>query len=296
MQIRDMPPSKPKPAPKTNESKLAKLGLRSDMDLVLHLPMRYEDETQVVPIREACLRGGHVSQVEGVVTKNEISFRPRRQLLVTIADESGDILLRFMNFYGSQVKQLAEGTRVRARAELKHGFFGAEMVHPAYKVINEGAPLPTVLTPVYPSGEGLSQAILRRAIGDAMKRVDWHDTLPPSLLSAMNLSNFEPSVRLLHYPPQEIDEHALMDRSHPAWVRMKFDELLAQQLSLKRAQRARRSKGAPVIKTVGTLSDAFMGVLPFKLTGAQARVLKEIRADLRHPYPMQRLLQGKSVV
>ncbi|HZV67309.1 MAG TPA: ATP-dependent DNA helicase RecG [Telluria sp.] len=287
-----MPPSKPKPAPKTNESKLAKLGLRTDMDLVLHLPMRYEDETQVVGIREACLRGGHTSQVEGVVTKNEIAYRPRRQLLVTIADETGELLLRFMNFYGSQVKQLAEGTRVRARAELKHGFFGAEMVHPAYKVINEGAPLPSSLTPVYPSGEGLSQAILRRAIADAMMRVDWRDTLPPALLSKMQLANFEPAVKLLHYPPQEIDENALMDRSHPAWVRMKFDELLAQQLSLKRAQRARRSKGAAVLKTVGAVSEAFLAALPFKLTGAQQRVLKEIRADLRHGFPMQRLLQG----
>ncbi|UOD31812.1 ATP-dependent DNA helicase RecG [Massilia violaceinigra] len=287
-----MPPTKPKTPPKTNESKLAKLGLHTDMDLVLHLPMRYEDETVVVSIREACLRGGHVSQVEGVVTKNEISFRPRRQLLVTIADASGDLLLRFMNFYGSQVKQLAEGTRVRARAELKHGFFGAEMVHPTYKVINEGAPLPTVLTPVYPSGEGLSQAILRRAIADAMKRIDWHDTLPPSLRAEMNLTDFEPSVRLLHYPPQEIDAHSLVERSHPAWIRMKFDELLAQQLSLKRAQRARRVKGAPVLKAIGALSEAFLGQLPFKLTGAQQRVLKEIRADLKNGYPMQRLLQG----
>ena len=287
-----MPSTKPKTAPKTNESKLARLGLRSDMDLVLHLPMRYEDETQVVSIREACLRGGHVSQVEGVVTKNEISFRPRRQMLVTIADETGDVLLRFMNFYGSQTKQLAEGTRVRARGELKHGFFGAEMVHPAYKVINEGAPLPTALTPVYPSGEGLSQAILRRAISDAMKRVDWRDTLPPALLKRMQLSNFEPAVKLLHYPPQEVDPNALVDRSHPAWVRMKFDELLAQQLSLKRAQVARRSKGAPVLDAVGKLSHAFLGVLPFQLTGAQQRVLKEIRADLTQAFPMQRLLQG----
>ncbi|MDP3670559.1 MAG: ATP-dependent DNA helicase RecG [Telluria sp.] len=287
-----MPPTKPKTAPKTNESRLAKLGLHTDMDLVLHLPMRYEDETQVVPIREACLRGGHVSQVEGVVIKNEIAFRPRRQLLVTLADDSGELLLRFMNFYGSQVKQLAEGTRVRARCELKHGFFGAEMVHPAYKVINEGAPLPTALTPVYPSGEGLSQVILRRAIADAMTRVDWRDTLPAALLSKMSLSNFEPAVRLLHYPPQEIDENALADRSHPAWVRMKFDELLAQQLSLKRAQRARRAKGAAVMKTAGALSAGFLGALPFQLTGAQQRVLKEIRADLRQGYPMQRLLQG----
>ncbi|MFP5390612.1 MAG: ATP-dependent DNA helicase RecG [Gammaproteobacteria bacterium] len=287
-----MPSPKPKSPPKSIESKLAKLGLRSDMDLVLHLPMRYEDETQVVTIREACLRGGHVSQVEGVVTKNEITYKPRRQLLVSIADDSGDLQLRFMNFYGSQVSQLSEGTRVRARGELKHGFFGAEMVHPAYKVINEGAPLPTSLTPVYPSGEGLSQTVLRRAIGEAMKRVDWRDTLPQALVARMRLADFEPAVRLLHSPPQEIDPNALLDRSHPAWVRMKFDELLAQQLSLKRAQKARRVKGAPVLKAVGALSDAFLAQLPFKLTGAQQRVLNEIRADLRNPYPMQRLLQG----
>lgn len=287
-----MPSTTPKALPKSNDSKLAKLGLRTDMDLVLHLPMRYEDETQVVTIREACLRGGHVSQVEGVVVKNEVTFKPRKQLIVTIADESGELNLRFMNYYGSQVRQLAEGVRVRARAEIKHGFFGAEMVHPAYKVINEGAPLPSSLTPVYPSGVGLSQTILRREIAAAMKRIDWQDTLPEALRAQLQLLDFEPAVRLLHYPPQEIDEGALADRSHPAWTRMKFDELLAQQLSLKRAQRARRAKGAPLLRAVGALSEAFLNILPFQLTGAQARVLKEIRADLRNPYPMQRLLQG----
>src|SRR3954447_14945269 len=97
------PPAKA-PVQKTIETKLAKLGLRTDMDLVLHLPMRYEDETEIVPIREACLRGGHVSQVEGIVVKNEITYKPRKQLLVSIADETSDIQLRFMNFYGSQVK------------------------------------------------------------------------------------------------------------------------------------------------------------------------------------------------
>jgi len=291
-----MPATKAKaaatPAAKNIEAKLAKLGLRTDMDLVLHLPMRYEDETEVVPIREACLRGGHVSQVEGVVTKNEISYKPRKQLLVSIADETSDIQLRFMNFYGSQVKQLAEGTRVRARSEVRHGFFGAEMVHPVYKIVNEGAPLPTSLTPVYPAGEGLSQTILRRAISDAMKRVDWQDTVPQGVRTRLNLAEFQPAVRLLHYPPAEVDTHALIERSHPAWTRVKFDELLAQQLSLKRAQRARRDKGAPHLRTVGTLSNAFLETLPFKLTNAQARVVKEISADLCEGYPMQRLLQG----
>ena len=281
-----------KPAAKSIESKLAKLGLRTDMDLVLHLPMRYEDETQIVPIREACLRGGHVSQVEGVVTKNEIAYKPRRQLLVTIADETSDIQLRFMNFYGSQVKQLAEGTRVRARSEVRHGFFGAEMVHPVYKIVNEGAPLPNSLTPVYPAGEGLSQTILRRAIADAMKRVDWTDTVPRAVREKLNLAEFQPAVRLLHYPPPDVDEHALTERSHPAWTRVKFDELLAQQLSLKRAQQARREKGAPVLGAVGALSSSFLEALPFKLTNAQQRVVEEIRRDLREDYPMQRLLQG----
>jgi ATP-dependent DNA helicase RecG len=262
------------------------------MDLVLHLPMRYEDETTVVTIREACLRGGHVSQVEGVVTKNEITYKPRRQLMVTIADETSDIQLRFMNYYGSQVKQLAEGTRVRARAEVRHGFFGAEMVHPIYKIVNEGAPLPTSLTPVYPAGEGLSQTILRRAIAEAMKRVDWHDTVPSSIRTRLNLAEFQPAVRLLHYPPADVDDHALVERSHPAWTRVKFDELLAQQLSLKSAQQARREKGAPVLSTVGALSTAFLATLPFALTKAQARVVEEIRADLCAPFPMQRLLQG----
>jgi len=281
-----------KTAPKSIESKLARLGLHTDMDLVLHLPMRYEDETQIVPIREACLRGGHVAQVEGVVVKNEIAYKPRRQLLVTIADETSDIQLRFMNFYGSQVKQLAEGTRVRARSEVRHGFFGAEMVHPVYKVVNEGAPLPASLTPVYPSGEGLSQTVLRRAIADAMKRVDWTDTVPRAVREKLNLAEFQPAVRLLHYPPPDVDEHALTERSHPAWTRVKFDELLAQQLSLKRAQQARREKGAPVLGAVGSLSESFLQALPFKLTNAQQRVVEEIRRDLREDYPMQRLLQG----
>ena len=287
-----MPAPKTTSAPKTVESRLAKLGLRTDMDLVLHLPMRYEDETRVVSIREASMRGLQTWQVEGVVVRNEISYKPRRQLLVQISDDTGELQLRFMNFYGSQVKQLSEGVRVRARGELKHGFFGAEMVHPTYKVINEGAPLPTSLTPVYPAGEGLSQTVLRRAISDAMKRVDWRDTLPNAFLSRLQLWDFEPSVRLLHYPPADVDEYALTERSHPAWTRMKFDELLAQQLSLKRAQRARREKGAPQLRAVGELSESFLAALPFQLTGAQQRVVKEIGADLREGYPMQRLLQG----
>lgn len=274
------------------QNKLAKLGLRTDMDLALHLPLRYEDETQVMRIDEASLHSAQVVQIEGVISACDIQFRPRRQLLVTISDDSGQLLMRFLNFYGSQATQLAEGVRVRARGELRHGFFGAEMVHPAYKIVLAGAPLPTTLTPVYPAGEGLSQAYLRKAIATALTRIDWHDTLPQAMLAELKLAAFEPSVRLLHNPPKDVDNSALEERSHPAWMRMKFDELLAQQLSLKRAQAMRRTRNANALPHVGKISQAFIQQLPFQLTAAQQRVLAEIRHDLCAVFPMQRLLQG----
>ncbi len=288
------PAAKKTAPPRANkvEDKLARLGLRTDIELVLHLPMRYEDETQITTIAAAGFMGGSMVQVEGVVTHCDVQFRPRRQLVVTITDETGPLVMRFLNFYGSQTKQFAEGNRVRVRGELRHGFFGAEMVHPTYKIVVEGAPLPRALTPVYPAGEGVSQTILRKAIAEAMARIDWSDTLPAVHRDALGLEPFEAAVRLLHNPAPEVDEYALSDHSHPAWTRMKFDELLAQQLSLKRAQMSRREKGAAPLATEGALCAGFMRALPFKLTGAQERVLAEIRSDMRAAFPMQRLLQG----
>jgi len=285
------------PAPKkktaTIEDRLHKLGLGSDSERVLHLPLRYEDETRIVSIAEAAAAPGQRLQVEGVVCSCEVQFRPRRQLVVVIRDDSALLTLRFLNFYPSQTRQLAVDTRVRARGEIRHGFGGGyEIVHPDYKVVNQGAPLPTALTPVYPAGEGLSQAALRRAIEAAMERFDWSDTLPAALRQRLELMPFEDAVRLLHHPPPDLAADSLIDRSHPAWVRMKFDELLAQQLSLKRAQAARRARNAYPLPVVGALCQALQNALPFSLTAAQYKVLEEIRADLRASHPMQRLLQG----
>ena len=288
---------KPKKQPSTPKSlrvsdRLARLGLSSDIARVLHLPMRYEDETQVFLIQDASRMHGTTVQVEGVVTDSDIQYRPRRQLIVKINDDSGMLTLRFLNFYGSQVTQMAVGKHLRVRGEMRHGFFGDEMVHPTVKAVEPGTPLPQALTPVYPAGEGLSQALLRKAITDAMSRIDWRDTLPESVRTSLQLLAFEPSVRLLHNPPPDVDAYALLERTHPAWTRVKFDELLAQQLSMKRAQAARRQQGAPALPIVGALSDALLKALPFTLTEAQQRVLQEIRTDLLAHYPMQRLLQG----
>ncbi|OXJ19113.1 ATP-dependent DNA helicase RecG [Burkholderia sp. AU6039] len=294
---------KKKPAadkPVKTVDKLAKLGLTRSIDLVLHLPMRYEDETTLTPIGE--LLPGGIAQTEGVVFDNEVAYRPRRQLVVKIQDDDGEhLVLRFLNFYGSQVKQMAVGQRLRVRGDVRGGFFGMEMVHPAVRVVEADAPLPQVLTPVYPSTAGVSQAYLRKAIENAVERTPLPELLPPEIqrdyLKPLDVPTLEQAVRILHHPRVDSDEAALMDGSHPAWTRIKFEELLAQQLSLKRAHEERRTRAAPAMprraaSDADALTTRLYAALPFTLTGAQARVVDEIANDLTLAHPMQRLLQG----
>ena len=269
---------------------LAKLGLVRDIDLALHLPLRYEDETTVIPI--AALRDGETGQVEAVVSDSKIQFRPRRQLVVKIADDSGDLVMRFLHFYPSQQKTLAVGRRVRARGEARGGFFGLEMIHPAFRIVTPETPLPTALTPVYPSTVQLSQAVLRKAVAAGLARADLDEIVPPSLMRR-SLPTLREALRRLHEPAPGLDAQALEDRSHPAWQRLKFDELLAQQLSQLQAKREREAQRAPAFATIrGGRHDALLRHLPFPLTAAQRRVAGEIGADLTRPLPMHRLLQG----
>ena len=269
---------------------LAKLGIHREFDLVLHLPMRYDDETRLYPISEA--PEGAPALVEGVVIDNAIKYRPKRQLVCTVEDASGTVVMRFLNFYGSQVKQLAPGTRVRLFGEIRQGFFGAEMVHPRYRVVREDTPVATTLTPVYPTTAGLSQASLQRFTRDALKASELADTLPTKLLERNRLPGFRESVAFLHHPPPAAELAALQDRTHPAWRRVKFDELLAQQLSMRIHYDRRKTVGAPALPAREKAARELLARLPFKLTRAQSRALDEIRRDLAEPHPMQRLLQG----
>jgi ATP-dependent DNA helicase RecG len=271
-------------------SALDKLGLGSDAALVLHFPLRYEDETRLTPVAQA--RAGAPVQVEVEVTQAEVKFRPRRQLVVTAADDSGTVTLRFFNFYPSQQKQLAPGRRVRLFGDINPGFFGAEMLHPRVRSVGEDTALPDRLTPVYPATAGLSQTSLRRAIEEALGRVALDDSLPDALRRRYALPAFADAVQALHHPRPGESLRDLDERLAPAWRRIKFDELLAQQLSLKRAHDARRGRDAPVLAGSGELIGRFAAVLPFALTGAQKRAWAEISVDLANPYPMQRLLQG----
>src|SRR5690606_10776999 len=191
--------------------------------------------------------------------------------------------------------QLAEGKQVRARGEVRGGFFGLEMVHPKVSAAGREAPLPDRLTPVYPTTEGLPQASLRKAIATALQRVDLRDTLPEAVRARYGLMAFDEAVRLLHAPPPDVSLYSLSERGHPAWLRIKFDELLAQQLSLARARAARRDKRAPALQPLtrpDSVARRLLDTLPFALTDGQQRVVAEIAADLAQTHPMNRLLQG----
>jgi ATP-dependent DNA helicase RecG len=272
------------------EKKLAKLGLRAPQDLVLHLPHRYEDETRLTPIDAAPL--GAPVQVEARVLKAEVKYRPKRQLVV----HAEGLVLRFLNFYGSQLRQfqraIEEGQVVRAFGEVRPGFFGAEMVHPRYRIVPPGEPLPQSLTPIYATTAGLSQAQLRKLVLAALEEVDLDDTLPAPMRASYDLAELAASVRALHLPAPDAPVAELVERGGPAWRRVKFDELLAQQLSMRMAYRARRAREALPLPANGPLLKRFLGKLPFLLTRAQGRAMAQILRDLAQPHPMQRLLQG----
>ena len=290
-----------KQAPNT----LQKMGLDSPMALALHLPSRYEDETELLSIEEALVQGRFSSvQTQGAVIRNQVLFRPRRQMVVTIEDETETLNLRFLNFYPSQQKQMAVGAHIRVRGEVREGFQGSEMVHPTVRAVTPDAPLPTSLTPVYPASAGVSQTAIRKAVTQALRDPSLKDSLaeflPSSLMNQLLPSNNWPSLQsaitFLHQPPADADTQALLERTHPAWRRVQFEELLAQQISLKRAHAIRRERHAPSfnknVELTASLEEGLVKALPFQLTDAQSRVWDEIGEDLSHSFPMNRLLQG----
>ena len=283
-----------KPAASATERGLAKLGLTRDVDLALHLPLRWEDETQLTPLAQA--REGQHVQFDAVVIDQQVSHRQRKQLLVTVQDGEDTAQLRFFNFYPSQQKQLAVGNRVRVRGEARSSFMGWTLMHPQVKTA--GGALAQALTPIYPTVAGLGQIPLRKAVQQALLRHTWPELVPARWLNEMPAHGRAPwrmgdALNFLHHPPPNVALATLEDRSHPAWQRLKAEELLAQQLSQQIARAGRQAQRAPQLPTTpGGLQDQLLASLPWALTAAQTRVGAEIAADLAQPVPMHRLLQG----
>ncbi len=279
--------------PPLNE-RLERLGLVADWDFVLHLPLRYEDLTRITPIDS--LQESMHAQIEGVVIETRTIQGRYHQLVARIEDETGSIQVRFLHFYPSQTKMLAKGSRVRAYGQArKNPMTGElEMMHPTIKSGQAAqTDLPESLTPIYPAGEGIQQRWLRQRIDRALLDVDLIDLVPQNYLYEMALPSFAQAIRELHHPGKDAELESYTDHTCPAWQRLKLDELLAQQITLMQARTLRSAHSAPTLTAeTNDYSKRFEAALPFELTGAQKRVLKEIRRDLARNVPMHRLVQG----
>jgi ATP-dependent DNA helicase RecG len=269
---------------------LNKLGINTIQALLLHLPLRYIDETHMTSVHD--LRVGEPSQVEGEIVHAEVTYKPRKALIARLEDASGQLTLRFLHFYPSQIAALKVGNKLRVYGEVRSGFFGYEMVHPTCKAVGEKTTVAETLTPVYPTVAGLTQGNLRKAITIAMAQNVLGETLPTSVYLRFKFPSFAACLQALHNPPPDADLNGLEDKTTPEWQRLAFDELLAQQLSMRKHYERRRSVDAPEFKQSKQLVSALLKSLPFALTKAQQKVAVEIQNDLMQSHPMQRLLQG----
>lgn len=273
--------------------KLAKLGLDTIQDLLLHLPLRYEDRTRLYPIND--LLPGIYATVEGEVLRSDISFGRRRMLTCQISDGTGILTMRFFNFNAAMKNSLATGRRVTAYGEIKRGNHGAEIIHPEYRIQGETSEveLQESLTPVYPTTEGVRQATLRKLTDQALELLDTcaiAELLPPELSG--DLMSLPQALHTLHRPPPDIQLADLELGKHPAQKRLILEELLAHNLSMLAVRAGAQSYQAQPLLPDDRLKNRFLAQLPFSPTGAQTRVVADIEADMQKDFPMMRLVQG----
>lgn len=275
---------------------LQKMGIVSILDLLLHLPLRYQDRTHITAIRD--LRLHDYAVIEGQIISSEITGTRRKMLKVYLRDGSGLITLTFFHFYPNQQASMYAGLRLRCFGEVQLGKMGLEMIHPEYQRLFSGAvtPVEETLTPIYPLTAGLSQARLRTTIKLALKLLENQrvlpELLPANLLAELNLPTIQDALIFLHQPPPDISHVVLESGEHPAQCRLAFEELLAHQISLRKLRAKAIVHTAQAFPIPESFIQDFLGTLPFQLTPAQQRVLSEIQQDLMTTHPMMRLVQG----
>ena len=274
---------------------LKKLGLHRWIDLALHFPLRYENESQVWSIDQ--VSPGQFAQIQVQVVSARIVFRPRRTLLVEVSDETGRAILRFLHFKDAQKNAYVPGHKIRVLGESRRSLAGLEFIHPRTRSgwLSPEQIGQQPLLPVYPTTAGVSQLTLRRAIARALNAAHLAEWLPNQVLTAYRLMPLDQAIRLIHQPPADAEStgvmRELMEREGPAWDRIRFDELLAQQVAMRRARSLRGVERAASL-TSDRLVDQIIAGLQFDLTAAQKRAWTEIARDLEATVPMQRLLQG----
>ena len=277
-------------------ARLAAIGIETVLDVLFHLPLRYEDRTRIHAIGD--LKAGDTAFTCGRIDGASVRFGRRRSLVVALGDGTGTMAMRLFHFNENQRRQLRPDRRIACYGEVRSSSGSIEMVHPEYRLLDDDAEAPTSdrLTPVYPMAAGLGQGLLRRLIDQALVRLernpDIAELLPEAVAARHGLIGLGQALRTIHRPPAGTDAEAPLHHEHPARRRLAFEELLAQHLALRLLRRRLDRRRAASLDRGDALVHGFVASLPFDLTAAQRRVVQEVRADLARTRPMHRLVQG----
>tara|TARA_A100001015_G_scaffold45755_2_gene50543 strand:+ start:3960 stop:6050 length:2091 start_codon:yes stop_codon:yes gene_type:complete len=272
--------------------KLKKLRIETIQDLVFHLPLRYVDKTKISPI--GSLQPLTSAVIEGTIKACDVVFGRRRSLVCKLQDNTGIVTVRFYHFTWSQQRKLRIGTKLRCFGEIRRGSSGSELYHPEYTVISDDFPiaLDDKFTPVYPTGDGITQTRIRRLCALALAELDNNSLIELLPSYAVKEYSLITALKFLHNPPVTTELHILATGRHLAQRRLICEELVSHQLSL--LQLRQKIQRHPATSLVEKLEqrDKFLAQLSFKLTPAQLKASAEISHDMTKPTPMLRLLQG----
>ncbi len=275
--------------------KLGQMGLNTVLDLLFHLPLRYEDKTRLSPMGE--VKPFQSALIQGEITKSFVMQGKKPILVCEVSDDSGFIQLKFFNFYYSQKIKMQPGKTLRAYGEVNNSLHGLDMIHPEFWLDDAIPCLADSLTPIYPKTEGMQQARLQKAVAQAVDllrqgHLVLQELLPPDWLASQHLPDLKTALIYVHAPPPDADVAQLLNQIHPTQNRLKIEEMVSHFLALYQLRQRLQLQKAPSLHTTAESWQQFLKQLPFTLTAAQTRVIKEIENDLAKPVPMQRLVQG----
>ena len=270
---------------------LSKLNIRTAGDLLHHFPRRYEDRTHFARI--AGLEHGQTATIRGTVLAADNANTKGRLTLtkVVVDDGSGSIVLTWFNQKWRKDQFLKmRGRDVVAYGTVQAGRWGVEMASPEVEVYSDtGDPLSSGrVVPIYPLTEGVFQITMRKIIYGAVNTYASlvEEILPEDLRNRLDLMDAQDAIRNIHFPESDAALQA-------ARKRLVFEELFLLQLALAMRKRGIEAPGQGIaFKIPPDFDQDLKRILPFELTGAQRRVIREIAADMSRPICMNRLLQG----
>jgi ATP-dependent DNA helicase RecG len=278
---------------------LAKLGIRTAEDLLLHLPLRYEDRTTFARITD--LRPGMRVSVAGEIAAAGLR-RGRRMTLFEIRLDDGTGRLKAVWFNQPYLRDvLPRGRRVVLFGLVERDAFASRLLvirSPQFEVV-EGRDAPGIhigrVVPVYERLGPLTVKPLRRILMRLAEQVpgDLDDPLPLDLRERLKVIGRGEALRRVHLPSENDDLDLLNRFRAPGHVRLILEELVLFELGLARRRSGiRAARKGTAFRVTDRTREAVKRILPFPLTRAQKRVAREIADDMRSPHPMNRLVQG----